>query len=136
MNSTEHGRLSLNLNLRFSLNFPDGEMGTRITNCASLGEFLCAKFEISIQIHEVTMQGFMEMAIISITTTSVHHMLNFGRKCNFNYLNRFNFSVDCHPGTLFSVAYRHIVRFCLPTYVPYSIVKNLCYILVENLFYN
>ena len=36
-----------NLNGRFSLNFPDSYMAIRWIICASLGEFLCAKLEIS-----------------------------------------------------------------------------------------
>ena len=43
-------RLSQNLNGRFSLNFPDSYMAIRWIICASLGEFLCAKLEISFKI--------------------------------------------------------------------------------------
>ena len=43
----EHGRLSQNLNIGFSLNFSDSKMGKRVTYCASLDEFLYAKFGIS-----------------------------------------------------------------------------------------
>ena len=42
-------RLSQNLNGRFSLNFPDSYMAIRWIICASLGEFLCAKLEISLK---------------------------------------------------------------------------------------
>ena len=35
----EHGRLSQNLNLRFSLNFPDIKMGKKVTYCARLDEW-------------------------------------------------------------------------------------------------
>ena len=48
----EHGRLSQNLNIEFSLNFPDGKMGKRVTYCASLDEFLDAKFGISHETQE------------------------------------------------------------------------------------
>ena len=41
--------LSQNLNGRFSLNVPDSYMAMRWIICASLGEFLCAKLEISLK---------------------------------------------------------------------------------------
>ena len=44
----DESRLSQNLNGRFSLNFPDSYMAIRWIICASLGEFLCANFEISV----------------------------------------------------------------------------------------
>ena len=43
----DESRLSRNLNGRFSLNFPDSYMAIRWIICASLGEFLCTKLEIS-----------------------------------------------------------------------------------------
>ena len=45
-------RLSRNLNGRFSLNFPDSNMAMRRIICASLGEFLCSKLEISLKTQE------------------------------------------------------------------------------------
>ena len=35
INYTQHGRLSQNLSIEFSLNYPDVKMGTRVTHCAS-----------------------------------------------------------------------------------------------------
>ena len=48
----DESRLSRNLNGRFSLNFPDSNMAMRRIICASLGEFLCAKLEISFKTQE------------------------------------------------------------------------------------
>ena len=48
----ERKHLSQNLNDRFSLNFPDSYMAIRRTICESLGGFLCAKSEISLQTQE------------------------------------------------------------------------------------
>ena len=48
MNCTERSRSYQNLDTGFSLNFPDINTGTRLTYCARLDEFLCAKFEISL----------------------------------------------------------------------------------------
>ena len=45
----DESRLSQNLTDRFSLNFLDSCMAIRQTICESLGEFLCAKSEISPQ---------------------------------------------------------------------------------------
>ena len=45
----DESRLSQNLIDRFSLNFPDSCMAIRQPICESLGEFLCAKSEISPQ---------------------------------------------------------------------------------------
>ena len=44
---SERRQIFQNLNGRFSLNFPDSYMAIRWIICASLGEFLCAKLEIS-----------------------------------------------------------------------------------------
>ena len=48
----DESRLSRNLNGRFSLNFPDSNMAMRRIICASLGEFLCSKLEISLKTQE------------------------------------------------------------------------------------
>ena len=48
----DESRLSRNLNGRFSLNFPDSYMAIRWIICASLGEFLRAKLEISLKTQE------------------------------------------------------------------------------------
>ena len=44
---SERRQIFQNLNGRFSLNFPDSYMAIRWIICTSLGEFLCAKLEIS-----------------------------------------------------------------------------------------
>ena len=44
---SERRQIFQNLNGRFSLSFPDSYMAIRWIICASLGEFLCAKLEIS-----------------------------------------------------------------------------------------
>ena len=49
---SERRQISQNLNGRFSLNFPDSCMAIRWIICANLGEFLCAKFEISFKTQE------------------------------------------------------------------------------------
>ena len=49
---SEHRQISQNLNGRFSLNFPDSCMAIRWIICANLGEFLCAKLEISFKTQE------------------------------------------------------------------------------------
>ena len=46
---SERRQIFQNLNGRFSLNFPDSYMAMRWIICASLGEFLCAKLEISLK---------------------------------------------------------------------------------------
>ena len=46
---SERRQIFQNLNGRFSLNFPDSYMAMRWKICASLGEFLCAKLEISLK---------------------------------------------------------------------------------------
>ena len=46
---SERRQIFQNLNGRFSLNFPDSYMAIRWIICASLGEFLCAKLEISLK---------------------------------------------------------------------------------------
>ena len=48
----DESRLSRNLKGRFSLNFPDSNMAMRRIICASLGEFLCSKLEISLKTQE------------------------------------------------------------------------------------
>ena len=48
----DESRLSRNLNGRFSLNFTDSNMAMRRIICASLGEFLCSKLEISLKTQE------------------------------------------------------------------------------------
>ena len=48
----ERKHLSQNLTDRFSLNFPDSYMAMRRIFCASLGEFLCTKLEISLKTQE------------------------------------------------------------------------------------
>ena len=52
VNFSERGRLSQNLIIRFSLNSPDSKIGTRVTYCESLDEFLSAKVEIWLKIQE------------------------------------------------------------------------------------
>ena len=47
-----NGRKSIVLNGRFSLNFPDSCMAIRWIICVNLGEFLCAKLEISFKTQE------------------------------------------------------------------------------------
>ena len=47
-----NGRKSSVLNGRFSLNFPDSCMAIRWIICTNLGEFLCAKLEISFKTQE------------------------------------------------------------------------------------
>ena len=49
---SERKQIFQNLNGRFSLNFPDSYMAMRRIICASLGEFLCAKLEISFKTQE------------------------------------------------------------------------------------
>ena len=49
---TERRHISLDLTDRFSLNFPDSCMAIRQAICESLGGFLCAKSEISLQTQE------------------------------------------------------------------------------------
>ena len=49
---SERRQIFQNLNDRFSLNFPDSYMAIRRIICASLGEFLCAKLEISLKTQE------------------------------------------------------------------------------------
>ena len=46
VNFLERGRFSQKLIIRFSLNSPDCKIGTRVTHCESVDEFLCAKVEI------------------------------------------------------------------------------------------
>ena len=46
---SERRQIFQNLNGRFSLNFPDSYMAIRWIICASLGEFICAKLEISLK---------------------------------------------------------------------------------------
>ena len=53
VNSTERGRLTQNLKKGFFKNFPDSKMVMRVKYCASLDEFICAKFETSLQTQEV-----------------------------------------------------------------------------------
>ena len=48
----ERKHISRDLTDRFSLNFPDSYMAMRRIFCASLGEFLCAKLEISLKTQE------------------------------------------------------------------------------------
>ena len=48
----DESRLSRDLNDRISLNFPDSNMAMRRIICASLGEFLCSKLEISLKTQE------------------------------------------------------------------------------------
>ena len=48
----DESRLSRDLTDRFSLNFPDSYVAMRRIFCASLGEFLCAKLEISLRTQE------------------------------------------------------------------------------------
>ena len=49
---SEHRQISQNLNGRFSLNFPDSCMAKRWIICANVGEFICAKREISFKTQE------------------------------------------------------------------------------------
>ena len=44
--------ISVDPNIRFSWNSPDSKIAIRQIICSSLGEFLCAKFEISLQTQE------------------------------------------------------------------------------------
>ena len=48
----ERKHISRDLTDRFSLNFPDSYVAMRRIFCASLGEFLCAKLEISLKTQE------------------------------------------------------------------------------------
>ena len=48
----DESRLSRNLNGRFSLNLPDSNMAIRRIICASFGEFLCSKLELSLKTQE------------------------------------------------------------------------------------
>ena len=50
---SERRQIFQNLNGRFSLNFPYSYMAIRWIICASLGEFLCAKLEISFKTHDL-----------------------------------------------------------------------------------
>ena len=58
---SECRQISQNLNGRFSLNFPDSYMAIRWIICASLGEFLCAKLEISLK----TQENISKLAVCS-----------------------------------------------------------------------
>ena len=52
MNFLECGRFSQKLIIRFSLNSPYSKIGTRVTYCESLDEFLSAKVEIWLKTQE------------------------------------------------------------------------------------
>ena len=61
---TERRHISLDLTDRFSLNFPDSCMAMRRQAiCESLGGFLCAKSEISLQ----TQENISKLAVCSGT---------------------------------------------------------------------
>ena len=53
----DESRLSRDLTDRFSLNFPDSYIAMRRIFCASLGEFICAKLEISLKTQENIFQS-------------------------------------------------------------------------------
>ena len=81
---SERRQIFQNLNGRFSLNFPDSYMAIRWIICASLGEFLCAKLEISFK----TQENISKLAVCS-ERRQIFQNLNGRFSLNFpdSYIN-------------------------------------------------